>query len=197
MRSPLSLASLALALAVSACNCGGVESEEDAKNAYLGLDKSVDRAMALGFAGFNAASSANIPSQSGSGDKSGTMTVSGQVDQGSSANKGMRLNVALDNYADARVDGGLDLTYATDGGTLPKLDLQLKNIPNGTFDGTLVGAFTMTGDLEGTVNLNLTLSGRTEEVPGQTGKVQRVAGSTAVKGTAISPAGTYQVDLSL
>jgi len=51
--------------------------------------------MQLGFDGFNSASSANIATQTAAGAKSGTLTVTGQVDQGASANKGMRLQVAL------------------------------------------------------------------------------------------------------
>ena len=82
--------------------------------AYLGLDPSVDKAITLGFAGFNAASSANISPQSADGGVSGTMTVTGQVDQGTSANKGMRLADALSNYSD---DG--HVTYNTDSNALP------------------------------------------------------------------------------
>lgn len=46
--------------------------------------------------------------------------------------------------------------------------LQLRNIPGGTFTGTLVGEFTMAGDLEGKVNL--TLTGEVEDEG--TGKVR-------------------------
>lgn len=43
--------------------CGGtpaVSSDEQARRAYLGLDKAVGKSMQLGFDGFNSASSANI-----------------------------------------------------------------------------------------------------------------------------------------
>ena len=59
----------------------------------------------LGFAGFNAASSANIPPQMTTGDVAGTLTVTGQVDQGASSNKNMRLVEALVGYQDKSPDG--------------------------------------------------------------------------------------------
>jgi hypothetical protein len=95
-------------LALAAGCGGGVSSEETARRAYFGLDRYVDRGINLGMAGFNAASSANIPAQTAMGDVSGTLTVTGQVDQGASANKGMRLRTALANYSDrvAGDDGG-------------------------------------------------------------------------------------------
>ena len=83
-----------------ACNGGNVSTEADAELAYLGLDSIIEKAMNLGFAGFNAASSANIDEQAGVGDVSGDILVNGQVDQGNSDNKGMRLTVALVEYAD-------------------------------------------------------------------------------------------------
>jgi hypothetical protein len=45
------------------CGNGSVHSDADAMKANLGLDASVDKAINLGFAGFNAAASANIPTQ--------------------------------------------------------------------------------------------------------------------------------------
>ena len=66
-------------LVALALGCGGprgeVANEESAQYAYLGLDGAVDRALQLGFDGFNAAKSANIPEQTGDGDAAGTMTV--------------------------------------------------------------------------------------------------------------------------
>lgn len=78
----------------------------------------------------------------------------------------------------------------------PALTLSLRNIPNGTFEGTLLGTFQMTGDLEGDVTLNLTMSGQIED--DGTGKVRRKAGTTTVKGTATSgDGGEYQVNVTL
>ncbi|QSQ26784.1 hypothetical protein JY651_18485 [Pyxidicoccus parkwayensis] len=194
--------SILMATGLMACsNDDEVSSDEQARRAYLGLDKSIDKALQLGFAGFNAATSANIPPQSANGDASGTMQVTGQVDQGSSANKGMRLNVAMTGYSDgeftvAEDEEPVSITYSTaaDAGTPPDLDLQLKNIPNGTFTGALVGNFEMTGDLGGSVGLNLTLSGEIQD--DGTGKVQRKAGTTHVVGTATAGDGTYNVDVT-
>jgi hypothetical protein len=57
------------------------------------------------------------------GTATGTLVVTGQVDQGASANKGMRLKEALVNYSD---DG--KLTYNTDAAALPALEMMLKSI---------------------------------------------------------------------
>ena len=171
---------------------GGVPdggSPADAQNAYLGLDVSVDKAITLGFDGFNSASTANISPQSADGGVSGTMTVTGQVDQGVSANKGMRLNDALSNYS----DNG-QITYNTDASALPALTINLKNIPTGTLDGSLNGSFMMSGGLSGQVSLALTFSGQIQAGPGNT--VVRTPGTTHITGTATSSAGTYNVDVT-
>ena len=182
------LAALTVLAAFSACG-NNVNSTEDAKKAYMGLDPSVDKAITLGFAGFNAASSANIDPQSADGGFSGTMTVTGQVDQGVSANKGMRLFDALTNYSD---DG--QIKYSTDQAALPALNINLKGIPSGTLDGSLNGSFMMSGALTGQVSLTLTFAGQIE--PGADGGVERKAGTTHITGTATSPAGTYSVDVT-
>jgi len=189
-----------LVLVLLACGTPAVNSDEQARRAYLGLDKAIGKCLTLGFDGFNAATSANIDPQSTSGDKSGTVTVTGQVDKGVSANKGMRLNVAMNNYSDGDIhpDGGptLMVTYQTnDGGTLPTLDLTLRNVPTGTLDGTLAGDFAMSGDLTGVVTLNLTMSGMLEACCD--GGTERKPGTTTVTGTAKSGSGTFNVDLTL
>ena len=199
----LSLVTLSfLCAGLSGCN-DEVSSDEQARRAYLGLDKSVEKSLQLGFAGFNAASSANIPAQTGTGDASGTLTITGQVDQGSSANKGMRLRVGMAEYSDGEItpaegEKPVDITYQTNTDTTlqPELSLSLRNIPNGTFTGTLIGAFQMQGDLEGEVTLNLSMSGQIED--DGTGKVRRKAGSTTITGTAKSGGdGEYQVNITL
>ena len=173
---------------LAACGNGG-SSSADAEKAYLGLDPAVDKAITLGFAGFNSASSANISPQSADGGVAGTMTVTGQVDQGSSANKGMRLNDALSNYSD---DG--KVTYNTDPNALPALTINLKNIPTGTLDGSLNGSFAMSGGLSGQVSLALTFTGQLAAGPNNT--VVRQPGTTHITGTATSQAGTYPVDVT-
>jgi hypothetical protein len=164
-------------------------SSEDAKKAYVGMDDSIDRAITLGFQGFNAASSANISPQTANGTKAGTLTVTGQVDQGASSNKGMRLSTNYVMYSD---DGMI--TYATDANHLPALDMQLKMIPTGTLNGTLVGTVTMAGSEVGSLALNLSFNGTLQAGAGTT--VQRAPGTTHITGTATSPAGSYTVDVT-
>ncbi len=170
--------------------CGdGVSSDEQARRAYLGLDASIDKAIQLGFDGFNAASSANISPQTAMGSSAGTLTVTGQVDQGSSANKGMRLYTAFAGYSD-----DAKLIYATNASALPALNMQLKGIPTGTMTGTLVGTVLMTGELSGDVTLNLSFTSTLQAGSGTT--VQRKPGTTVINGTAVSAGGTYQVNIT-
>ena len=184
------------AMIAAGCGSNDVNSMDDARRAYLGLDGSIDRAIDLGFAGFNAAMSANIPAEMAAGAMAGTLTVTGQVDQGVSANKQMRLNVAMAGYRD--VSGFTYDTEATaDGGVaLPALAMSLQVIPTGTLSGTLIGTFRMSGDLSGPVTLNLMFTGDLEANPdGGSGGVVRKAGTTHVTGTATSPSGTFAVDV--
>ncbi len=180
-----------------------IDSDEEARRAYLGLDTSIEASIALGFDGFNAANSANIDAQATSGLGSGTLTITGQVDQGASDNKGMRLLVGMDDYSDGpfviRYDDEeieVAITYETADGALPALDLQLKGIPDGTLDGTLRGSYLMTGDIEGEAVLDLTFSGALQPLAG-TEDVERVPGTTMVTGTVTSGDGVYVVDLSI
>ncbi len=188
----------------AACSSDGddIDSDEEARRAYYGLDESIGKSITLGFAGFNSASSANIAPQSDVGIAGGMLTVVGQVDQGSSANKGMRLKVGMVNYTDGKliIDGeelDLAVTYntATDPTLQPALTMSLKGIPTGTLEGTLIGDYTMTGDLDGTATLNLTFSGKLMDAGG--GKVVRVPGMTHVTGTADNGDGMFLVDVTL
>ncbi len=167
-----------------------VGSEEDARRAYVGLDKSVDKAIQLGFQGFNLASNANIDPQTANGDKGGTLTVSGKVDQGASANKNMTLDEEMKGYS----DDGL-ITYDTTG-TLPIIDLKLANVPNGTVNGTLNGTFKMTGELEGNVTLTLSIAGELQPTAADPMKVERKPDTTKITGTAASDYGTYNVNVT-
>lgn len=190
------IGAVTIACVVGLAGCGedeGVSSEEEARLTYYGLDLMVGKAMDLGFAGFNAAQSANISPQSDTGDVKGTLTVTGQVDQGSSANKGMRLKVELVDYQD---DPNIAVVYATDPADLPALTLNLKSIPTGTLSGTLIGKFGMIGDLEGEVVLSLTMNGELQPDPADATKVQRKPDTTHVTGTAQSAYGTYAVDVT-
>ena len=180
----------------AACSSSNVSSTADAQRAYVGLDGAIGKAIQLGFDGFNAASSANIPTETGSGDASGTITVTGQVDQGASSNKTMRLAVALAGYSDGDVtvdNTSTNITYDT-GSAAPALDLDLMNIPTGTLSGSLAGTYTMSGDLTGTVALDLQIDGTLQAGSGSA--VERGSGTT-ITGTAVSDSGTYDVDVTL
>jgi len=184
-----------------ACKGGAVNTEADAELAYTGLDDMIGKAMGLGFDGFNAADSANIDEQAGTGDVSGTVAVNGQVDQGNSDNKNMRLTVALAEYSDTVLinddEDELTVTYWTTEGSEPALDLTLRSIPDGTLEGTMSGSFDMEGDLEDTVTLELTLAGPLEADDGDDDDAtRRVAGQTTITGTATTSAGTFDVNLT-
>jgi hypothetical protein len=193
-----------IALLGAACGSDGIDSDEEARRAYFGLDGSIEKSLTLGFAGFNAANSANIDPQNAVGDSAGTLTITGQVDQGASNNKGMRLHVGMVDYTDGEVtivqedkdDVTVDITYNTnaDVAMQPALDLSLKGIPTGTFSGTLIGSYVLTGDIDGTVDLALTFSGTLIQV---TGGTARAPGMTTVTGTAKSGDGTFDVNLTL
>jgi hypothetical protein len=187
-----------------ACACGQVASEDEARIAYLGIDQIVSKTLALGFAGFRAANSANIPTQTDDGDDSGSITVTGQVDQGSSDNKGMRLEVALDEYSDGTIDDPesegddqIAIVYATAEDAPLVVVLDLRNFPDGTLEGSLSGVIGMSGNLEGDLELIITLSGEIEEDGAGTGDTRRVEGSTNVTGTAESANGTFDIDTTL
>ena len=160
---------------VSACEGSDtVSSDEQARRAYLGLDQSIGKSITLGFDGFNSAQSANISPQMVNGDSAGTLTITGQVDQGASANKGMRLYVGMVGYTDGAIkvnDKGdtIHVTYdtSTTQADQPYLQMSLKNIPTGTL------------------------------MAGPSNTVVRVPGSTHVTGTATSGNGMYMVDVTI
>lgn len=195
---------MAFALACFAlvgCDDSSVGSDEEAQVAYLGMDRGVDRALKLGFQGFNAASSADIPPQTEPGIVSGTMTVSGKVDQGNSdSNKGMRLFVDLDNYSDGLVyqEEEIEIFYFATG-TL-HLDLKMSDLPdNGHLSGpggnvAFYGFVGMEGDIEGDLYLNLYIDGTVSE--NADGDIKLEPGTTHIRGTAESPNGIYNVDVT-
>jgi hypothetical protein len=205
---------IAAGLALAACGDDGIDSNEAARRAYLGLDPSIPQSLQLGFDGFNAASSANIAPQMMAGEDSGMLTITGQVDQGASDNKGMRLYVGMVDYSqgpftvtinegqDNEDSVSVDLTYNTSDVQTeqPYLHLSLKNIPTGTFDGELTGVYHVTGDIEpdndfaADVTLMLTFAGTLVDLGG--GMTGRAPG-THVTGTATSGDGVYNIDLTL
>lgn len=182
------------------CDGDKVTSDQEAELAWLGLEIAVDKALTLGLIGFSEASSANIDPQSDAGDESGTITITGQVDQGSSDNKGLRLDIALDDYSDfVDLDGDeeeeLYVVYESNPEAPPFADLKLRDVPAGTLEGTLQGDVAMDGDLDGVVTLSLTISGPIES-DGASG-VQLVDGQTHVTGTATNTGGgEYEIDVT-
>ena len=188
MRKELLLSCAAACALLSGCG-SSVSSDEQARRAYLGLDLSIDKAIGLGFAGFNAANSANIPAQMTTGIAAGTLGVTGQVDQGASANKGMRLITAFTGYSD---DG--KLFYQSMAGQTQALDMQLKNIPTGTLTGSATWNLDMTGELAGPVKLTLAFTGTLQAGNGQ--NVERKPGTTHITGMAASGKGIYNIDIT-
>ncbi|MDP3277551.1 MAG: hypothetical protein Q8Q09_20360 [Deltaproteobacteria bacterium] len=190
-----------LTLACVQCG-GGVSNADSARRAYVGFDKGVSRAISLGFDGLTAASSANIPEQTAAGDVMGTMLVAGQVSQGSSTNREMRLTVQVTDYQDMVVDmpddAGAGTTlrhrYSTVMGQTP-LPLTISLRPP-MFTGTLTGTVRMAGELAGDVTFNLVLAGQVESPMGMPTRFQRVPNGTRITGTVTSPYGTYTVDVT-
>ena len=200
---------LLLCFVLGACSSDSVSSDEQARRAYLGLDKSIGKAVTLGFDGYNTSNNgANISPQTAMGDKAGTLTVSGSVDQGMSTNKTMRLNIGMVGYSDGPIaidDKGhtISVTYdtATTATDQPYLQMMLMNIPTGTLTGsvtsgtTMTGKYHLTGDIKGDVELDLMITGTLMSGPNNT--VVRVPGSTHVTGTAVSGDGMYMVDVTI
>jgi len=195
MRSAPIVTLVALTFLAAFAACGNdVSSTDDAQKAYLGLDTSVDKAIQLGFEGYNevgGAPGANITSHGLDGGTSGTLSVTGTVNNSNSPNKGMRLDEVLSNYSD---DG--KITYNTDVNAKPAVVINLRGVgtATGTLDGSLSGSFMMSGGLTGQVSLALTFAG--DILTATDGGVSRKSGTTHITGTATSPAGTYSVDVT-
>ena len=206
MRNYLFAFASLVALAATGCSDDdGIDSNETARRAYLGLDPSISKSLQLGFDGFNSATSANIDPQNDVGDDTGTLVITGQADQGSSDNKGFRLHVGMVDYSDGEFtvvineddEVTVHLTYDTAEAEAdqPYLDIDLRNFPDGTLEGTLTGDYNVSGDIDAIVTLSLTFDGVTEDVGN--GDAQRVVGTTNVTGTATSGDGLYEVDLTI
>jgi hypothetical protein len=189
----------------AACGSDDIDSDEEARRAYLGLDLSVEKSLQMGFDAFNAetGNGANIDPQNATGLTDGTLTITGQVDNGASDNKGMRLHVGMAGYSDGDIeindDGDtIKVLYDTDVNTMnqPFLDCMFRNFPGGTLEGTLIGTYVMSGDIESEATLMLTISGATMD--GGNGTVVRVPGGTTITGTLdTSDDGTFEVNITL
>jgi hypothetical protein len=106
------------------------------------------------------------------------------------------------DYADESViiDGeeeAIDITYDTSDiqTEQPYLNLTLRNIPDGTFTGTLTGTYFTSGDIAGEVSLDLSMSGTLQD--DGTGATIRTPGSTTVTGVATSGDGVYEVNITI
>jgi hypothetical protein len=202
LRTALSNASLLMVIAtvVGCGNGNSVNSDEQARRAYLGLDKSISKSLALGFAGYNAATNANIPTEMAAGDATGSLTITGHVDQGNAGQASMGLAAAMAMYSDGKIvvddkNTTITVTYATDSAAPPSLSLKLNSSAGNTLSGSLDGEYTMSGDLQGTVTLNLQINGT---FSGTAPNVTRVAGKTTVTGTAVSSSGgMYMVNTTI
>lgn len=184
---------LAILLVAAACGCGSGDAptvNTQAMEAYLGLDSSIDKALNLAFVGMNSAATANIAPETAAGDAKGKLVVMGQVDQGTSSSKTIRVDTIYNGYSD---DG--DTLYATDAASPPLLALQLDGVPYGTLSGTFLGQLTMSGLLVGPLTVQLTFDGQLQPA-GTHGGIARVMYSTRLHGTAVSDYGTYAVDFT-
>ncbi len=192
-----------LCAAIAACSSDStsVDSTTQARRAYLGLDQSISKSLQLAFQGYDAATNANIPAQMTAGAKTGMLVIGGKVDSGTCSQLSMSLDVGMTNYSDGPFKDGsttLNVTYATSTDTTmqPVLGIKLNGSAGNTISATLVGDYTMTGDLKGTVTLDLMINGTYSGTCPNA--VMRVAGSTTVTGTAVnSSGGMYTVNVTI
>lgn len=197
---------LAFACLLAACGSDNksVNSDTQAQQAFVGLNKSISKSLALAFTGYNAASNANIPMEMDVGDAGGTVTISGQVDKGNCSQLSMNLTQAMAKYSDGKVVWDppkmdmVTVTYDTTAdATQPALGMKLNASAGDSLNGTLMGDYTMSGDLKGTVTLDVMFSG-TFSGTCTGGTLMRVVGSTHVTGTAVnSSGGMYTIDVML
>ena len=190
-----------LPLALVCAACSGVDSDEKAHRAYLALDQSIVRTLNLGFQGFNMATATTIAPQTAEGNHGGTLTVDGAIET-SGSNKTLRLNVAMVGYDDGDVlinDNDtvhVEFDTATDATMLPHLDLMLAtNTFTGTLDAnaSMTGLYQMRGDLSGTLELDVMISGYTMIGNG----TERVPGTTQIVGTATNgDGGVFDINVT-
>ena len=165
-------------------------SANDAERAYPAIEGTFVKALQLAFDGFNAASGGMIALQSASGDKAGTITVQGTVDQGGSSTKKMTLDVALSGYSD---DGAT--TCQTHAQAPAAFELTLANIPTGTLSGTLKGTYALSGNVSSDVIVNVAFAGPIRANAADSAKVERTPAATHITGTVTAGAASYTVDV--
>ncbi len=196
-----------MVLASSLIACGSddaIDSDEEARRTYLALDASIGKSLTLGFEGFGVGDNANIPDQMTTGVEAGTLLITGKVDAGNSDNKGMKLNVGMVDYSDGAVEINDDgetvlIVFNTDPDPLlqPLFDMKLMNYPNGTFLGTLIGTYFMSGDdINGEAAINVSFTGETQD--DGTGATERKPGTIQITGSVVTEdGGTFVVDVTL
>jgi hypothetical protein len=89
----------------------------------------------------------------------------------------------------------LEITYYTNDGNLPHVELSLRDIPDGTLTGTLIGTYEMHGDIEGEATLDLQFDGTIQD--DGSGGVTRTPGGTHVTGVATAGDAHYDVDVQI
>jgi hypothetical protein len=197
---------LCVMVSAACSSSNSVDSNEQARRAYLGLDNSISKSLELAFQGYDAATNANIPTQTAMGDAmpGGTLTITGKVDSGNCSQLSMGLDVGLVKYTDgpfvvdAKNNTKISVTYDTntDVTMQPLLSIKLNGSSGNAINATLMGDYTMTGDLKGTVTLDLTITGTFSGTCPNA--VMRVPGSTTVTGNAVnSSGGMYAVNVTI
>lgn len=183
--SLIKTALLPLLLTCAGCT---LSPEEAVKQAYLGLDSSLDKTLGLAFTGFNESKDTDVPQQTAHGAWTGSMAILGTVEKTGTTDATLKLVEGMKEYCD---DG--KHTYDTTSSNLPVLQLELKNMPIGTFTGSLTGEFTASDGVAGQVVLDLTFEGVVEPISGGT-KVAPKSGATHITGTTTLNSATYDVD---
>ncbi|MGE5186047.1 MAG: hypothetical protein ACM31C_28520, partial [Acidobacteriota bacterium] len=122
------------------------------------------------------------------------LTISGKVDSGNCSQLSMGLDVGMVKYTDGPFEidsknNKMSVTYdtSTDVTMQPLLSIKLNGSSGNSINASLMGDYTMTGDLKGTVTLDLTITGTFSGTCPNA--VMRVPGSTTVTGTAVNSSG--------
>ena len=91
----------------------------------------------------------------------------------------------------------IEITYdtTTEAAMQPYLQLSLRGVPTGTFTGSLMGTYHMSGAIKGDALLNLTFAGTLRSEGGS--GTARAPGSTTIMGTASTGDGEYMVNLTI
>lgn len=169
-----------------ACDSSSASTER-ARQLFLGFDHSIDNSLQLALDGYNSSGGGGFSQQTINGLLMGTMNVAGTVNNLSSTQAQLRLTEELINYSDYG-----NYLFNTTGSRL-LLSLNLEGIPNGTFDGSLVGMVTVSSAQDTLAQVNISLKGMLQPLGGKT--VQRTPGATLIKGSFSAGSDTYAIDV--